>query len=293
MPRLPRCGCGYGRGPVRARLCEMGCRRASVQLGRPRRRAGPQCGGARERRARQRGRHDVDLVARLAHQRAHLRLGGFAARPQRGRLHVAGSRDDLGHLRPHRLGAPRAQRQPALQPQQAVDLPGDRAQRSAHRGQLRHGGVTGLGVGDRHLGVLDSDPHPASHSGGCTPAQLLRCGPPRVALPPGRSQREGRHQPAGDHVAPHEAPAPADVAAGEDEGRHQGQRPDDGGDQQELDRMGHEGHPPILRGQALEIGRYPCPMEQPSGRAARGTPGGGRGRAAGRPGLAARDPFHP
>ena len=56
---------------------------------------------------RQRGRHDVDLVASLADQRPHLRPGGVAPSLQRGRLHVAGRADDLGHLASHRLGATR------------------------------------------------------------------------------------------------------------------------------------------------------------------------------------------
>ena len=62
----------------------------------------------------QRRRDDVDLVAGVAHQRAHLRLGGVAPGAHGGRLHVAGRADHLGHLAAH-VGPARARRQAALQ----------------------------------------------------------------------------------------------------------------------------------------------------------------------------------
>ena len=78
-------------------------------------------------------------------------------------------------------------------------------------------------MGDGGLGVLDGDPHAAAHPGRRTPAQLLGRGPGRVALPAGGGEGQGGEHAAGGDVAPHEAPVPSHVAAGDQEGG--GERP--------------------------------------------------------------------
>ena len=79
-----------------------------------------------------------------------------------------------------------ARAQPALQTQQRVELAGNGAQRPADRRELGHRRAHGLGVGDRVLGVVDGDPHAASHARSRAQAHLLGGPAGAVVLAAGR-----------------------------------------------------------------------------------------------------------
>ena len=202
----------------------------------------------------QRRRDDVDLVAGVTHEGAHLRLGGVAPRPHGRRPHVVGRTDDLGHLATH-IGA---RRQAAFQLEQPVELIGHPLERAAHRRQLGHGGLARLGVGHGDLGILDGDPHAPADPGGGAPAQVLGRGPPGEALPTGSHQRHGGQDAAHGHVAVQQPPVPADVAAGDKEGGDQAQCDHEPGDEEELEDVFHEGHTTNATREILESSAVPC-----------------------------------
>ena len=182
--------------------------------------AGAVSGPGGRAHAGQRRRDDVDLVAGVAHQRAHLRLGGVAAGPHGRRLHVACRADDLGHLAAHvGLARPGGRRRSSRsRPSSSSATP---LQRAAHRGQLGHGGVTRLGVGHGDLGVLDGDPQAPAHPGRRARLRSSGVARPAIALPAGAEERQRGQQAADQHVPVQQPPVPADVAAGDEEGRHQ------------------------------------------------------------------------
>ena len=169
---------GTGRGLRRGGAASVSLAGAAGRA--PRRRA--QWGRATERMAGQRRRDDVDLVAGVADQGAHLRLGGVAPGPHGRRLHVTRRADHLGHLATH-VGPARTRRQPALQPQQSVELVGHALQRAAHRRQLGHGGVAATRHGPRRS--RHPRPPPACAGGPATlrPGSGPRAWPARRSAP--------------------------------------------------------------------------------------------------------------
>ncbi len=90
---------------------------------------------------------------------------------------------------PH-IGPARPGRQSALEPEEAVELVGHALERTAHRRQLGHRGVTRLGMGHGDFGIPRPPPAAAAHPGGGAPAQVLGRGPPGEALPAGAQQRQ-------------------------------------------------------------------------------------------------------
>ena len=179
-------------------------------------------------------------------------------------------------------------RQAVLEPQQPIELPGHRAQRAAHRRQLGHRGVVGLGVGDGDLGILDRDPHAAAHPGRRAAAELARAWPaPRSApgRPPGRRTWPGRHgSPRG--------PGPAASAGARSCAPPRRRRPSASAAtspaiSRNSTHVDHERHP------LDPTRRIPERAAVPLADGARGTGGRRRGASPARPGVAARDPLAP
>lgn len=210
--------------------------------------------------AGERRRHDVDLVAGLADQGAHLRLGGVAPGSHGCRLHIARRADDFGHLAAH-AGPAGPRWQAAFQPEEPVQLLGNDTQGAAHRGELGHGCVARLGVGNGDLGILDGHPQAASHAGRRSPAQVLWGGPPDVALTTGRQKRPCAQDAAHGDMPVQQPPVAPDVAAADQESGREAQGDHQPGDHEELEDVGREGHPTMLRSAGRIYCRTPLSLD--------------------------------